>query len=127
MVIKVCLAGATGWAGSELARSIARTAGLALVAAVSRKHAGRGLGEVLGEPHLTCPVEARGVTLPPPFSAEAVACWISEFWLGMQFADLLDVKDERVRHRAALDAMQWLLESLDARASKRSAGARKRR
>jgi hypothetical protein len=71
--------------------------------------------------------EARGVTLPPPFSAEAVACWISEFWLGMEFADLLDVKDERVRHRAALDAMQWLLESLDARASTRSAGARKRR
>jgi len=53
MVLKVCLAGATGWAGSELARSIARTADLALVAAVARKHAGRVLGEVLGEPHLT--------------------------------------------------------------------------
>jgi 4-hydroxy-tetrahydrodipicolinate reductase len=58
MVIKVCLAGATGWAGSELARSIAKTADLALVAAVSRKHAGRRLGEVLGEPHLTCPIYA---------------------------------------------------------------------
>lgn len=56
MVIKVCLAGATGWAGSELARSIAKTADLALVAAVSRKHAGRDLGEVLGESRLTCPV-----------------------------------------------------------------------
>jgi 4-hydroxy-tetrahydrodipicolinate reductase len=56
MVIRVCLAGATGWAGSELARSIAKTADLALVAAVSRKHAGRNLGEVLGEPGLTCPV-----------------------------------------------------------------------
>ncbi len=56
MAIKVCLAGATGWAGSELARSIAKTADLTLVAAVSRKHAGRGLGEVLGEPRLTCPV-----------------------------------------------------------------------
>ncbi|MGB6310928.1 MAG: 4-hydroxy-tetrahydrodipicolinate reductase [Steroidobacteraceae bacterium] len=58
MVIKVCLAGATGWAGSELARAIARTADLALVAAVSRKHAGRTLGEVLGEPRLDCPVYA---------------------------------------------------------------------
>ncbi len=58
MVINVCLAGATGWAGSELARSIAGTVDLALVAAVSRKHAGRGLGEVLGEPRLTCPVYA---------------------------------------------------------------------
>jgi 4-hydroxy-tetrahydrodipicolinate reductase len=55
-VTKVCLAGATGWAGSELARSIAKTADLALVAAVSRKHAGRGLGQVLGEPRLTCPI-----------------------------------------------------------------------
>ena len=53
---KVCLAGATGWAGSELARSIAKTADLTLVAAVSRKHAGRGLGEVLGESRLTCPI-----------------------------------------------------------------------
>jgi 4-hydroxy-tetrahydrodipicolinate reductase len=58
MVIKVCLAGATGWAGSELARSIARTPDLTLVAAVSRKHAGRGLGEVLGEPRLKCSVYA---------------------------------------------------------------------
>ena len=53
MVLKVCLAGATGWAGSELARSMANTAGLALVAAVARKHAGRVLGEVLGEARLT--------------------------------------------------------------------------
>lgn len=58
MVIRVCLAGATGWAGSELARSIARITDLTLVAAVSRTHAGRGLSEVLGEPQLTCPVYA---------------------------------------------------------------------
>ena len=53
MMLKVCLAGATGWAGSELARSIAKTADLTLVAAVARKHAGRVLGEVLDEPRLT--------------------------------------------------------------------------
>jgi 4-hydroxy-tetrahydrodipicolinate reductase len=53
-MIKVCLAGATGWAGSELARSIAGTEDLTLVSAVSRSHAGRGLAEVLGEPRLTC-------------------------------------------------------------------------
>jgi 4-hydroxy-tetrahydrodipicolinate reductase len=57
-MIKVCLAGATGWAGSELARAIARTADLALVAAVARRHAGRVLGEVLGEPRLTGHVHA---------------------------------------------------------------------
>jgi 4-hydroxy-tetrahydrodipicolinate reductase len=58
MTIKVCLAGATGWAGSELARGMAKTADLALVAAVSRTHAGRSLGDVLGEPRLACPVHA---------------------------------------------------------------------
>jgi 4-hydroxy-tetrahydrodipicolinate reductase len=58
MTIRVCLAGATGWAGSELARSIAGTPDLVLVAAVSRRHAGRDLAEVLGEPRLACPVYA---------------------------------------------------------------------
>jgi 4-hydroxy-tetrahydrodipicolinate reductase len=57
-VIKVCLAGATGWAGSELARSMASTPDLTLAAAVSRKHAGRDLGEVLSEPRLHCSVYA---------------------------------------------------------------------
>jgi AcrR family transcriptional regulator len=60
--------------------------------------------------------EAAGTRLPPPFTAEVIACWISEFWLGMEFADLLGVKEEQVQHRAALDAVQWLLESLDAKA-----------
>jgi 4-hydroxy-tetrahydrodipicolinate reductase len=55
-MIKVCLAGATGWAGSELARSISMTTDIDLIAGVSRTHAGRRLGEVLGEPRLTCPV-----------------------------------------------------------------------
>lgn len=59
--------------------------------------------------------EAHGVALPAPISAEVVACWISEFWLGMEFSDLLEVKAERAQHGAALDAVQWLLEALDAR------------
>ena len=54
--IKVCLAGATGGAGSELARAIAKTSDLELVAAVSRKHAGHLLSEILGEPSLNCNV-----------------------------------------------------------------------
>lgn len=56
MGIRVCLAGATGWAGSELARAIGNAADIDLVAAVSRTHAGRILGEVLGEPRLSCSV-----------------------------------------------------------------------
>jgi AcrR family transcriptional regulator len=59
-----------------------------------------------------------GVKLPPPFTSEVIACWISEFWLGMEFADLLGVKEEQVQHHAALDAVQWLLESLDAKSAR---------
>lgn len=59
--------------------------------------------------------KSHGVKLPPGFTAEVIACWISEFWLGMEFTDLLDVKEERAQQRAALDAVQSLLEALDAR------------
>jgi hypothetical protein len=55
-MIKVCLAGATGWAGSELARSIAKEQDMSLVSSVSRSHAGRNLGDVLGEPELSTPI-----------------------------------------------------------------------
>ncbi len=58
MPIRVCLAGATGWAGSELARAIARQADLTLVAAVSRTNAGRNLAEVLADPRVDCPIYA---------------------------------------------------------------------
>ena len=57
-MINVCIAGATGWAGSALARSMAAAEGITLVAAVSRKHAGKSLGDVLGEPRLACRVYA---------------------------------------------------------------------
>jgi 4-hydroxy-tetrahydrodipicolinate reductase len=63
--ISVCLAGATGWAGSELARAIASLSDVVLVAAVSRTHAGRRLGEVLGDARITCPIY--------PTAAEALA------------------------------------------------------
>lgn len=52
MPIKVCLAGATGWAGSELARGIAASPDVSLTAGISRTHAGRRLGEVIGDPRL---------------------------------------------------------------------------
>ena len=58
MTIRVCLAGATGWAGSAVARAIAHLDDLTLVSAVSRTHAAHDLGAVLAEPHLTCPVYA---------------------------------------------------------------------
>ncbi len=58
MPIKLCLAGATGWAGSALALAVAQTMDIHLVSAISRTHAGRRLGEVLGEPLLDCRIYA---------------------------------------------------------------------
>ena len=73
MTIRVCIAGATGWAGSELARAIAATEDLSLVAAVSRTQAGRQLGDVLNEPRLTCTVYASAADALAG-SASAQAC-----------------------------------------------------
>ena len=58
MSIRVCLAGATGWAGSALARGIAGSEDIELVAAVSPSKAGCILGDVLGEPRLACSIYA---------------------------------------------------------------------
>lgn len=58
MTIQLCLAGATGWAGSELARAIVDAPDLSLVSAISRSHAGRRLGDVVGAAALTARVYA---------------------------------------------------------------------
>jgi len=41
------LAGAAGWAGSALSRGIFEASDMELVAAISRSHVGRVLGEVI--------------------------------------------------------------------------------
>lgn len=58
MTIRVCLAGATGWAGSAVAHAIGQLKDITLVSAVSRTHTGKTLGDVLGDPRLTCQVYA---------------------------------------------------------------------
>ena len=55
---RVVVAGATGWAGSALARGIGRQTDLALVAAVARSAAGRTLGDALADATLSAPVFA---------------------------------------------------------------------
>ena len=55
-MIRVCIAGATGWAGSELARAVAAADDLTLVSGVSRTHAGQTLGHALSDPGLATPV-----------------------------------------------------------------------
>lgn len=56
MTIRVCLAGATGWAGSAVARAIAKLDDIVLVSAVSRTHGGKTLGAALNEPSLDCSI-----------------------------------------------------------------------
>lgn len=48
MTIKVCVAGATGWTGSEIARRLMESSEFELVGAIARRQAGQDMGEALG-------------------------------------------------------------------------------
>jgi 4-hydroxy-tetrahydrodipicolinate reductase len=48
MVIRVCVAGATGWTGSAVARNILASNEFHLVGAIARRQAGVDIGEALG-------------------------------------------------------------------------------
>src|SRR4051812_50099102 len=50
MTIRVCVAGVSGWTGSEVARAILASAEFELTGAVARRGAGRDVGELLGRP-----------------------------------------------------------------------------
>lgn len=67
--------------------------------------------------------ERCGVQLPKPFTAEVIAALISEFWIGMEFADLIGATEKQLHHRATLDAIEQLLTHLDALAEEHSAPA----
>ncbi len=54
--LKICIAGGTGWAGSELSRAIFTGADMELVAAISRSRAGKTVGDVIGVEGLTTPI-----------------------------------------------------------------------
>ena len=54
--LKVCVAGATGWAGSELSRAIFRSTDLELVAAIARSKPGISLGKAIGMDGLQTPI-----------------------------------------------------------------------
>lgn len=83
-----------------------------------KKVVGEGVAEAVAT------LEGCGVKLPPPFSAGIITSWISEFWLGMEFSDLLG-PEERGPHQAALDAVEKLLQDLDARVRKQSRATRR--
>lgn len=54
--LRVCIAGATGWAGSALSRGVFDAVDMELVAAVSRSNTGKTLEEVIGVEGLTTPI-----------------------------------------------------------------------
>jgi 4-hydroxy-tetrahydrodipicolinate reductase len=58
MSIRICVAGATGWAGSALSRGIFEAHDMELISAVSRSHAGEVLGKAIGVERLSAPVFA---------------------------------------------------------------------
>lgn len=66
--IKVCVAGATGWAGSALSKAITGTDDLELVAGITRSRSGQTLGEAIGVEGLDIPlfgtVEEALITAP---------------------------------------------------------------
>jgi 4-hydroxy-tetrahydrodipicolinate reductase len=54
--LRVCVAGATGWAGSALSRGIFNASDMELVAAISRSNAGKTLAETLEVEGLNTPI-----------------------------------------------------------------------
>ena len=58
MPIRVCLAGATGWTGSMIARSLLESTEFTLAAAIARSRSGEDLGLALGLP--ACGLEIAG-------------------------------------------------------------------
>ena len=58
MTIRVCVAGATGWAGSALSKGIFEAPDMELVAGISRSQAGKVLGDVLSIEGLAAPIFA---------------------------------------------------------------------
>jgi 4-hydroxy-tetrahydrodipicolinate reductase len=54
--LRICVAGATGWAGSALARGIYSASDMELVAALSRSHVGKSLGALLSLEGMTTPI-----------------------------------------------------------------------
>src|SRR4051794_7641194 len=65
MAIRVCVAGASGWTSSEVARAVLASPEFELTGAIARRSAGRDAGELLGAP-------TNGVTVSATL-AEALA------------------------------------------------------
>lgn len=91
--LRVILSGATGWAGSALARGIGRQPDLQLVGAVGPRHAGQSLGSLLEGPGLDCVVSPS-----TPAALEQAACDVY-----VEYAKPPDVQVVKANILAALE------------------------
>lgn len=55
-MIKICLAGATGWTGKALATALHASAEFELTSALTRTTGGKDLGEVIADTHWGTPI-----------------------------------------------------------------------
>src|SRR5436190_13218137 len=58
MVIRVCVAGVTGWAGREITRAILASNEFELAGAIARSDAGRDVGDLLAKVKANVPISA---------------------------------------------------------------------
>ena len=56
-----------------------------------------------------------------PVSSEAIACWIADFWVGMEFEMLLGIGEADSHHHEAMDAMGYVLKMLDGQSARHDA------
>jgi 4-hydroxy-tetrahydrodipicolinate reductase len=56
MGIRVCVAGATGWTGSLLTKTILRSSEFELTGAIARQSVGQDIGDALGLPSVGTPI-----------------------------------------------------------------------
>jgi 4-hydroxy-tetrahydrodipicolinate reductase len=75
-MIRVCVAGATGWTGRAVAEAVAAADDLELVSAVARSTAGSDLGEALGQAAMGVPVLASVADAAP--DADVVVDYTSD-------------------------------------------------
>jgi 4-hydroxy-tetrahydrodipicolinate reductase len=58
MVIRVCVAGATGWTGKAVANAVLASSEFQLTGAIARRQAGKDIGEVLGHDRINLNIVA---------------------------------------------------------------------
>jgi len=121
MSITICLSGATGWVGADLARAINAAPDLHLSGAIARRSAGRRLGDVLHSPGLDIEIRATArealqvpcdvfvefsspeVALDNVLQALSAGAHVVVGTSGLTDADYEDI------HRAATDARRGVL------------------